>query len=419
MRKFYTFFGAASCYILCCYILQIILVKTGIFATLPDSAHLLAWDANWYRDIADNGVLYWGGTACNAGFFPLFPALWKITGLDALGISAVNSIIFASGFGIFGLLYLPNRKRALLLLTIPSTYFAWVPYTEALFIMLTCCTFWGMIHERKRIVFFCLFLLALTRPTTLILLPALLLMELLTTSNEHLKTSFKKYCYLYALPLLLGLGIFIWYQYRETGVWLAYFKAQTSGWGHTFALPVLPFSNVAGLPQLLLDAAALFAGLVSALWVMKLLWNRVTKNKVYPDKIFALSLLYLAGSSAIIILASPVWTTYTTNVAGAHRYTFATAYFWVFLHYVLNKNAGDSKWTTGLLISTNVFWLCFGHYASAKLFLHFNLVTLVLILYLLANHPRLGKPAFIGICLTNFGLQVYLFQQFISNVFPD
>src|SRR5690606_15302793 len=86
-------------------IVQFILYKAGIIHTMPTADNLVAWDARWYEDMVNYGSRYWAETNSSAGFFPLFPLIWKVFGFNGWTASLFNLACFSIGFGIFTMLY--------------------------------------------------------------------------------------------------------------------------------------------------------------------------------------------------------------------------------------------------------------------------------------------------------------------------
>jgi hypothetical protein len=409
-------FLLALCYGIAFYFLQFILYKLGMVGTKPTGDNIIAWDANWYQDIVNYGSRYWAETNSSAGFFILFPLLWKLLGLNGWTVSFFNLLLFSTGFAIFNSLYKVDLRTKLLWLTIPSFYFAWVPYTESLFILLVVVCFAGIIHKKRYCIWISLFLLALTRPTTLVLVPAFFFMELICNDKKSWQQSAKDFMILYALPLLTGLATFIIYQYYATGVWFAYFKLQSTAWGHEFSIPTLPFSSIFGLQLLWLNAVALFLGFITLAILISSGIKWLCKNDVHQDKIFILSCLYFTGISLVTIFFNPTWGG-STNIFDLHRYAFVSPFFWVLLIRFTIDNQYKIIDYLKILLITNIFWLCLGTYRSIDMLLYFNGSSSAIILYMLLSEKRIKGIAYIVMTL-NLVLQVYMFQSFISNVYP-
>ncbi|MFC7666752.1 hypothetical protein ACFQT0_04455 [Hymenobacter humi] len=105
----------------------------GIIRYLPTNDNISRWDVYWYNLIREQGYLYSATSMSSAAFFPLFPYLWRLTGLDAFHMGLLNFGLFIAAFTwLAQQLRLPARW-ALLLLSTPPLLFMVIPYTEALF----------------------------------------------------------------------------------------------------------------------------------------------------------------------------------------------------------------------------------------------------------------------------------------------
>ncbi|MCD6064653.1 MAG: hypothetical protein K0R82_2564, partial [Flavipsychrobacter sp.] len=224
----------------------------------------------------------------------------------------------------------------------------------------------------------------------------------------------RKFFIWYALPLVTGTAIFIWYQYHELGVWFAFFK-QERHWGHEFAWPTFPLSTIHGPVMLWLNALALFVGFVSlvALIVRGLQWLR----SLVPDtnRVRLFSFLYLTAVLFITLLFSSTWGHGKTNVYDANRYALATPFFWVFLHHYLKEKEYTYRDFIVVFIVSNLFWLMFGSYLHIMQFVYFGFNTAIIMLYMVYAKKPLGWPA-MAIAAFNFFIQVFGFQLYLSGV---
>ena len=96
-------------------------------------------------------------------------------------------------------------------------------------------------------------------------------MELMSNpKNEYLK-SIWRFVYKSAFPAIIGLSIFVLFQYYETGIWFAYFKTQSTHWEHIFTWTGLPFTNIENAMQRYhwLSALALFLNLFALIYLLR------------------------------------------------------------------------------------------------------------------------------------------------------
>lgn len=375
-------FILAACYAAGYYLLQYVLHRLGIVPAFPNEIALLNWDAHWYHSIMENGYQYSAEEYSNSGFFALFPLLWRLLGVGSWGISVVNILLFAAGFALFSNLYRLRWADKLLWLTFPSMYIAFVPYAEALFVFLSALALWGMARNKHYLVWISLFLLSMTRPVAAILVPAFLIMEALTTERRYWWQALLRAFLLYCLPLLAGTLLFIWYQYDATGVWMAYFKAQSERWGRAFTVPVLPFGSAFGPRALWLNAAGLFLSFVTVLLLSGYAFKWLVRNLSQKDRIYVLSCLYFAGIGLLSVTTNTTWGSKGTNIIDMARYSFVTPFFWVLLHrFTINASYRWQDYVKVFLL-LNVFWLCFESWQHIQKLLYFNLSSVFILAYM-------------------------------------
>jgi hypothetical protein len=398
------------------YLLMVFLHQRVMVDNLPDNRSLATWDAGWFKDIVDNGYVL-KDRASNVGFCPLFPWIWKLSGLSAIGVSILNIVFFACGFAVFHSIYRFTSLDKFIILTTPSLYFICIPYSESLFISLTCVSFFGIATKRPVVTFCGLFFLALARPVAFILMPAFLAAEALANAPVNLLRSLWQGVLRYILPLTAGTAVLIWYQYIETGVWMAMFT-QGKNWGHEFAWPILPFGSMYGPRLLWLDAVAMFLCTIALFRLMTGAINWLIRKKPLENKLLTVSYLYMVAVLAMTIFYNPVWGIDRTNVYDIHRYVFASPFFWVFLAEQLRRPAPRVADYLGVILPSNIFWLLFGSYAGLEEVLYYNFATLLMLLYMMYHSKRYSwVPA--AIVAINIFIQVMMFQFFIGdNIYP-
>ncbi len=399
------------------YIVQLFLSEIHIFPISPTLENIVSWDAGWYLSIATEGYKDNAGASSNSGFYFLFPLVWSLIHYNIIGILILNIIFFAAGFTILSNLYSLSVNDTILWLSTPSLFFIFVPYSEALFFLLVAITLYGIIHKKIYLIWIGLFLAALCRSTVVFLIPAFLVMELLVNNRNEWYKSFFRYLFTYAFPLLAGLAVFVWYQYYETGVWFAYFKQQSSNWGHKLAMPVLPFGDFEGHRLIWLNAMAMFTALIALIILIRKGFLWLSRNIIEPNRILSLSLSYLVVTMCFIIFFNPTWTDGgRTMSAGMHRYTLATPFFFAFLADKLKQETNYKlRNFIGVFVLANIVWLAFGSYIHIQQWLLFNVNFLLILLYMLYASKRY-LWASIAIAAFNIMVQHQLFQIFISRV---
>ncbi len=399
------------------YGIQYFLMKALIFKRAPMENNM-QWDVGWYKDIAEKGYHYIDGEANNLALYFLFPLIWRISHLGILGMSCLNAVFFAIGFSILCNLYNVSTRNKILWLTVPTVYQAFIPYSEAIFFMLASIVIYGIAKRNIWIIVINLFLLSLTRATYTFMGPAFLAMCLLSTNRKDWYKSIGYALLVYWLPMLLGTALFIWYEYKITGIWFVFFDIAQKAWGHAFNIPILPFSTLASTPTLWIGALAMFTGLVAAIYLTNIFFRWLIKNEI-QDGLLVASSTYFLMALFVVIFYNPTWATNTTNVSGIFRYTFMNPFFYIFLNYFTNNIT--YKWFHYLyvIILANIVWLAFGSYSSLELALYYTADTVAIILFMLNANKKLSWPVII-LAAFNFILQIQLFQLFIeSKYFPD
>ncbi len=400
------------------YALQFFFVRIGMLGIEPDTSNLLLWDAWYYYNIAEEGYLK---DSHNTGFFILFPLIWKLSHLSVWGICALNVILFSVGFGVLCKMYaITDKKIYLLWLTLPPIYFAFLPYTEALFFLLGSLSLYALSRKRYGWLWLCLFLLSLVRVTAVFLTPALIYMELVSNSPKDWYKSLVRALLRYITPIFLALGLFILWQYYETGIWMAYFKKQSTHWGHVFSWPGIPFSNIEGgdVRYHWLSALGMFIHLLAfvSLTVTGIKW---LKGEIYKDNIFIFSAGYLFMVLLSIIFMNPKYAGSTTNIMGVMRYTFVTPFFFVFLQNLLRRRYTTKEiWYTFIFL--HAFWVLFGAYHELDRYIQIAFVNnLLVIAFMLYTSKEKYSWLIIPVIAFNFFTQIHFFQQFITPLYMD
>ncbi len=400
------------------YLLQFFFAETAMLGMHPGAGNLRAWDVVFYESIARSG---YDGSSNNTGFFILFPLLWKLTGLNIWGICVFNICCFATGFAFLSrALHVSDKVMDMLWLSLPSGYFFFLPYTEALFFLLGALLLYAVQQERPALRWCALFLLSLVRPTASLLIPAFIAMELFSNPRQVWLRSITRAGYRYLPPVLLALALFILWQYQATGIWFAYFKTQATAWGHVWSWPGIPFTNIAGGDDRYhwLSSLALLVDLLAlALLIRQLI--RWSKNEVLQDKTWILSAGYLAMLLFNLLFMNPKYGNQTSNIMGANRYTLAAPFFFVFL-YRLCQVSCSRRQLLYVFLFLNAFWILFGAYHTFSAWYTTALINDLLIMAFLywRSQERYSWLAF-PIIAFNFFVQMHLFQQFITPLYVD
>ncbi len=260
-----------------------------------------------------------------------------------------------------------------------------------------------------------LFLCSLVRPITIIFIPALLFMRLVSGKDLQRKT--------HDVVLLVAACIVPFFlvallQWSQTGVWFAHSKAQIMHWDHEFHIPHFPLSTWVGPKTIWLDGTAFWMGFLATTFCIYALFN----GKKH-EKSFIFSVAYLAGVSLFTLFFNGYNDRGSTTLLSLNRYFFATPFFFVVLQKCLRLPQLSNKNYLYLIASVVFIWLLFGAYTEIdwlnrfKTMVYFMVLTGAIAAYIfLLNHAWFSKKNFwillyVGGCL----LQVYLFYRFLSG----
>lgn len=387
--------------------------KSGVMSVMPSNTSVIQWDAKWYASIKDSGYVYLPYRTCNMAFFPLFPALWKITFLKGPGISLINLGLF-----VFSFLFLIRRKELskpelLLLISLPSFIFFSLPYSESLFFLCGTISILGIEKGNKATIIAGLAGCCLTRSVSVIFIPALIINAILQYKNTKHKPkavviNTTVYC-LVCLACLLLVGII---QYLQTGKWFYLFTIQKY-WNRHLILPGLPFTTYLPERILGLDAVALLIGVLAIFFCTK--WGiqylrRSDNIKSLPETV-SFSALYL---SAVTIL--DVFFTNDQNGHGnlwsLNRHLFCTPFAIVFIawfwkHYKPLRN--EINIIYGLIF---LFLFISGVYKYSIPLFYFICFS---VFYIMIKFLPAVKKYGYGMYLINLLLEVILFSYFLNG----
>jgi len=412
----------ASISVLIVYLFLLILlflafITLGKIDALPNSHSLLQWDAKWYESIIQNGYSFHENIQSNAGFFPGFPLLWKTIGLGVLGISIVNLFLFLSAFYLLCKLLKASNLVALIVLSLPSIFFFYVPYSESLFYLLTVLAIIAWRKEKWWMVVLMCILLAFVRPVIFFLIPAIFMAFLL---KKQWKSYWKTLLVMSAL--IAGTMLGFYYIGQITGDFFAYSKSQIGNWGHEFSLPAFPLTTWRGYRILWLDGLALFTVLTIIFVALKIMYQSwVKQNKSSLNTLDIISLFYTCMIFVYVFFFHPKENG-LTSMLSLNRYIFCNP----FLHYLLLKYLISFEWKrTHLLSIIGISVVCvvilgFPYHALVGLSYTKSILFFVgFIGFILLESSLLYKnQRFLIICLIiliNLILQLYVFQGFLKG----
>lgn len=257
-------------------------------------------DSIWYARIAQHGYTYSTQHVSSIAFYPLYPLLIKLVSLPLGNVYVAGMLIStACLFVAVALFYkwlavkgYPDRAlwATLLLLSFPWAMFFAAMYTESLYLALVLGTFLAAERNRYGWAAICAFLIALTRPTGILVVPCLAVL-FWRRGDRSWRASVA------ALSGIAGVVVFAVYQVYAFGTPLASEKAATvPPWsrGVGQALSDLQLHARAGLPSW-------YLGLMLAVGILMLLPVPLVCRRLGPAyALLAVLMIILPAASGLI-----------------------------------------------------------------------------------------------------------------------
>ncbi|MBK9632200.1 MAG: hypothetical protein IPO62_14245 [Saprospiraceae bacterium] len=293
------------------------------------------WDAKHYASIHQHG--YPQATQLESdfiyAFFPLFPLVWKISGLPATGLHFLNYIFFAVSILILSFLFVQKTHRniyTILACCFPGLVIFLIPYTEALFMICISAAMYGMIKNKYGLYFIFMMLAAMTRPCYIFVIMAFAAAEFYFFLQHKKLIESLKNLSLQALPLLIGTGIVSCIQYASgSGSFFRFLEVQKY-WQHVLSIPhnirdwsAEGFSINYGV--LVFLSIPLVIYLFNLYFVQKKKSAELSNLTRAESFIFIASLLYIVQLSAFILLFQG------GSLHNLFRYTICTPFFYIAL----------------------------------------------------------------------------------------
>jgi hypothetical protein len=331
----------------------------------------IVWDAEHVEIIRNSGYDF-----PRSAFFPLFPLLWKLSGINAMGISIFNSVIFGVSAGWIAYKFRLRLFEFLLLLSLPSLLFMTLPYAEA--IMFFLGTLYLVFMSKKMFLpeLVCLFLMTLSKPTATVLIPTIILAEVFL--RQEGRVDLRRILYSVSV-ILIATCCALYVQWIDTGDWTYFFQSQQA-WGNYFRLPRLPLDTWNHNEVIWLDFASLLICVIAGIVLFSAFINKSLLKKVDKSTVYAL--FYLTGTGMFVLLFRG------GDLFSLNRFVIATPYLFFAIH-GLKSIVHDmrlrkfifSVFVCGVLLS-----LCFGSYLHIRSLISYLLVLLFFILVLVSYY---------------------------------
>ena len=343
-----------------------------------------------------------------------------------IGISIVNLLCFYSGMFILFKTFNLDAKKLLLLLSIPSLFFCYVPYTESLFFLAGSFIIYGL-KRNHWLVILGVFLACLTRSASLIFIPIILFSKLynLTTERENNRKIIKE-TVLLILTAIIATLLAQYIQYLYTGQFFTIFKAQKA-WNRIIKIPTLYFTTWDEARLIWLDGLAFLIGTLGIVLSVILLIKKIKNKhkKISSDYLFSIS--YLGLVTLVTVLYSGEDANGGTSLVSLNRYVFSTPFFMLFLIMLLKRNRLMKNQLIVFITISIITWLMFhatGYLhnldcfvvSSAKTQIYFGIIILYSLIYMLLSNKKYLSLLWSGFYLLNIIIQIFLFNSFLIGI---
>ncbi len=395
------------------------LSAVGIVKVFPQNINLIQWDAGWYSSIVEKGYVFDADKQSNTGFFPLFPYIWKVTSLSNTGVSLLNLVFFYLGVCFVSKTVSNiNKISVFFSLSLPSLFFMYVPYSEALFFFSASLYLYGNHKNHLALKIIALLLSSLVRPTVFFLLPAVLFSELFADSPISNKV---KSVIVLPLTMLLSTVLSFYIIGLSSNNFFAYSDSQINNWEHHFSFPTFPLTTWRGYRIIWLDFLGLFLSVSAFISALSLLIKGIKlKLRLREDKNLLLSLSYLAMILIYILFFHPKENdTGLTSILSINRYVLCSPFLFYLLYYLYSNRF--IKLGRVLAISLLISIVLIGFpYASITGLSYVKTLVFVLVLLLFIAFqvlPRYtnNKYLYIAVYIVNTSIQLYLFQSYLKG----
>lgn len=313
--------------------------------TRPADVDMLSWDAAIYDLIRQYGYdsdHVWTGFFA---FFPLFPLVWRLTGLGAAGVSVFNWCLFSLGLLLMALLFADRRPRWALLLPLCAPYAVifMIPYSEALFFISIALGMYGLVKERYWIYFVGFLLGSMTRAAGNIMIVAWLVVDVVDFISS--RGGWKQFALDVArhlAPIVLGVFVVMVVQ-RLYGAehWFEYAASQRY-WGKSLSLPDWPLTDWTEMGRSVTWPLMLILTVPSLVWLVLSLWRGIGKGPMAQLRM--LSVLFFVGN---VLLA---FITQHGCLYSQARLLTCTPFF-VFLLYDMATAERNRAWQWGMAVA--------------------------------------------------------------------
>lgn len=412
-----------SIHVLAYFVFFLILSFLEFVKGMPTDKTISGFDAGWYQGIVEHGYIFDPNAQSNVAFFPLFPIIWKITGLSAIGISILNFFFMGGGFYFLRKSWAFSNREMLILLSIPSLMFCYVPYSEAIFFLAASLMLYGL-DKNYKIALLGIFISSMVRSASMVFIPVIIFVQIFAfkEKSENRKNWLETGGMI--LTTVLGTLLAQYYVYLQSGKFFALFEAQKH-WGRVLSWPKFFLTSWFDSFRIWVDGLAFLVGLISACLALYFLWKRF-KESVSLKPSFLFSIGYLAMVTLTTLLYSGDGTD-NTSMASLNRFVFAVPFSTVLLVWWMHHGVVSKKSWLFFVIVSIATWVSFApeeHYFFLDRFtLFFDTgVAYILIVfgysivYFLFAKQKIKTDLWSGLYVLNISVQIYLFVHFLRGI---
>tara|TARA_B100000795_G_C22781854_1_gene432722 strand:- start:51 stop:1250 length:1200 start_codon:yes stop_codon:yes gene_type:complete len=369
-------------------------VKAFFYIDLNVSA---IWDIEHYLWIKENGY-----KGFRVVFFPLFPWLWRLTSLSLTGISVLNILLVLFSSSYFAYKAHIPKPTFLLLISIFSSLFYAVPYSESIFF--TCLVFSALaIHLLNKKFTIGFLIAAIARPASTILVPATFLMICISwiRGNQSQVISLAKY-----VLITSGMGIILIMILNQinTGNPISFYLNQKL-WASELAMPSLPLRSWGSGLAIRLDFLALSTILCFVFFYIR--------EKAYKksDLLLEFSIAYILWFF-LVTLAFRGGSLHSFN-----RFIFCSPFFLYLGYKIFYSIKIDWKSILILYISLTCMSFLAESYVHIRTFLWFQIPILYLLvyIYLISKSAKFNPINILFLILNGFILNFLLMEFYSGN----
>ncbi len=356
----------------------------------------------WVKFLQFDAVHYYkivhiGYNHKRSAFFPLFPWIWKtLNGYISIGI-LMNTLIFSITFAIVNQIFQWNYWQKVLFLSIPSSIFYFLPYSESLFALISVFLLYAIIQKKDWGIIFSFLLISFSRPAFIILLPSLAIYLIFESFTIQRKI---KIFSLSSFMSILALWLVNEYQYSQSQISWGFYTAQQTFWDNHWRIPRFPLSSYGDIHIFRIDLFCFVIGISCGFLLIINLFKKIKKqSSIEKHLIFIYA--YLAGICLLVFL------TRGGSLFSLNRFVLTTVYggiFIIHLPQILRNN-----YLPWILLSILIILNGYSHIKHILVQLPIFLPFILLSFY----DKKWSK---ILIILLFIGFQLYFMQKFMLGL---